>query len=319
MSKNSVHIVFMALLLVWAPRVGALRTLTTASGLNMPAVGLGTAARLDAVTVAAAVDLGYRLLDTAQASEWYDEAGVSDGIKMSRRTRDNLWVTTKVHPRDFGRRKTLERFTQTQANLETDYVDALLLHYTQCWGDMCKGATVEGDWKEAWRAFEDLHTKGQAKVIGACNVDVPFLNELWAYAKVKPELVQNHMQPFYQDSAVRAWCSEHDVVYQAYSSLGTQYRSLGFNPVLESAVLTRIAADHPRRSVAQVVLQWTLQEGVAVIPRSRNIDRLAANIALGAADGDDWLTADQMRDIRSLDGSDPRQARVGGQRQGGEY
>lgn len=295
-------------LVVSAPLVTALRTLTTLSGLRMPAVGAGTAARLNSSTVATAVDLGFRLLDTAQAVEWYDEAGVGDGIKMSRQTREDLWVTTKVHPRDFGRKSTAKLFKQTQANLGTDYVDALLLHYPSCSGEMCKGATVEGGWKDAWKAFEDLHANGQAKVIGACNVDVVFLDELWAHAEVKPELVQNHMEPFYQDRAVRTWCSEHNVIYQAYSSLGTQHRSLSFNPVIESAILGRIAKAHPGRSVAQVVLQWALQEGVAVIPRSRDTNKLAANVALGSADGDDWLTESQMNDIRAMDGTNPAQA-----------
>ena len=190
-------------ILVTASGAAALRTLTTVSGLSIPAVGLGTAARINASTVATAIDLGVKLLDTAQAAEWYDEAGVGTGIRMSRRQRDELWITTKVHPRSFGPRSTLARFEQSQMHLNTTYVDALLLHYTCCFGDLCKGAVIEGDWMDAWRVFEDLNRKGHARVIGASNVDVEFLDALWQFADVKPQLVQNRMEPFHQDRAVR--------------------------------------------------------------------------------------------------------------------
>ena len=80
-------------IVVTASGAAALRTLTTVSGLSIPAVGLGTAARINASTVATAIDLGVKLLDTAQAAEWYDEAGVGTGIRMSRRQRDELWIT----------------------------------------------------------------------------------------------------------------------------------------------------------------------------------------------------------------------------------
>ena len=298
-------------IVVTASGAAALRTLTTVSGLSIPAVGLGTAARINASTVATAIDLGVKLLDTAQAAEWYDEAGVGTGIRMSRRQRDELWITTKVHPRSFGPRSTLARFEQSQMHLNTTYVDALLLHYTCCFGNLCKGAVIEGDWMDAWRVFEDLNRKSHARVIGASNVDVEFLHALWQFADVKPQLVQNRMEPFHQDRAVRAWCSERKVVYQAYSSLGTQHRALGYNPVLESPLLKQIAAAHPGRSVAQVVLQWALQQGVAVIPRSRDAGNIAANIALGAQAGDDWLSEAEMKAINAMDGCDPAQSRGG--------
>jgi diketogulonate reductase-like aldo/keto reductase len=213
-----------------------------------------------------------------------------------------------VHPRDFGKRATKKVFQQSQRNLGSDYVDALLLHYKGCWGTLCDGVVLQGTWKDAWRAFEKLHTKGLAKTLGASNADVGFLNELWEFAQVKPELVQNHMDPFAQDTAVRRWCAKHGVVYQAYSSLGTQHRLLGFNPVLGSKVLGDIAATHAGRSVAEVVLQSQLQQGVGVIPRSSDKQRLAQNLALGH-DMDDWLSPAEMEAIAALDGTRPEDAR----------
>ncbi|KAJ1635661.1 NADP-dependent oxidoreductase domain-containing protein, partial [Pavlovales sp. CCMP2436] len=245
------------------------------SGAQMPLLGFGCAGRLGAGTLREAARLGYTLFDTAQAHEWYDEAALGEALAGGPR----VFVTTKVHPRDFGAESTAAALERSLARLRVGVIDLVMLHYPNCWGQLCAGSPPpEGDWRAAWRALERGVAEGKVLSLGVSNFGVAELAQLWGNARVKPAVVQSWMDPFSQNREVRAWCEKKGVVFQAYSTLGTQHRT-GANPVLSSALLARIAADNGR-SVAQVVLRWALSRGAAVLPRSSNPARMRENLHL---------------------------------------
>jgi diketogulonate reductase-like aldo/keto reductase len=139
-------------------------------------------------------------------------------------------------------------------------------------------------------------------IAGVCNFSPEELRELLEFARVPPHLVQSWMDPLQQARPLRAVCDEAGVIFQAYSSLGTQHRT-PINPVLRHPTIARIASA-VGRSTAQVALRWALQRGAAVIPRSTRREHIEANLALW----DFELSSDQMAETDGLDGTDPRSA-----------
>jgi diketogulonate reductase-like aldo/keto reductase len=287
--------------------LAAANTTTLSNGRTMPVVGFGCAGQLSRGPIGLALEQGYRLFDTSQATEWYLEAELGEALRASSVPRSELFITTKLHPRDLGESSTLEAFPASLKRLHTEYVDAFLLHYPRCFGSLCGGKEPAGTWRDSWRALEALHDRGQARSIGVSNFDERELAQLLGMARVRPHLVQSWMDPLQQARGLRALCHKHGVLFQAYSTLGTQWAGQGvrLNPVLKHPVIIRIAKQLGR-SPAQVALRWALQSGAAVIPRSTKAKNMRANLELF----DFELSAAQMADIDALDGTDPRAVRA---------
>jgi len=250
-----------------------------------------------------AIEAGYRLFDTAQAKEWYLEAELGEALEMSGANRSSLFITTKLHPRDLGETSTLAAFPRSLSNLRTTYLDAFLLHYPRCFGSLCGPAPAEGTWKDSWRALEALYERGEVRAIGVSNFGTPELKELIeSVARIRPHVVQSWMDPLHQERPLREFCRAHGILFQAYSTLGTQWagRGVKVNPVLRHPVIGGIASK-VLRSAAQVTLRWALQHGVAIIPRSSKPAHMAASLRLF----DFELSPAQMNAIDALDGVDP--------------
>ena len=111
--------------------------------------------------------MGFTSFDTARASEWYSEDQVAMSITSSSIPREELFVTTKIHPRELGYNETLRAGRESAARF-LGYVDVLLLHYPRCWKGLCGEGDFyeEGAWKESWRAIEDLRLEGTVRVGG---------------------------------------------------------------------------------------------------------------------------------------------------------
>jgi diketogulonate reductase-like aldo/keto reductase len=255
--------------------------LTLSNGVIVPAVGFGTAGLVGDTQRASALalDAGFRHFDSAQATEWYDERALGYAL-LSRPEvkRENLFLTSKLHPKDHGAPDPLG---PSLAQLGTDYLDLFLLHYPRCWDgvERCRGAHVVGTWHDSWRLLEAEYDAGRVRAIGVSNFGLDELQELYTMARVKPHVVQNWLDPLHQDRAVRAFCRAWDIKFVAFSSLGTQWehRLPGQrNPVLGNDVLRAIAARHSRTVVA-VVMSWVLAGGEGVIPRSANPVHIADN------------------------------------------
>jgi diketogulonate reductase-like aldo/keto reductase len=239
---------------------------TLRGGARMPRVGFGTAGLGDGTgdAVRAALRAGYRLLDSAQAREWYREDLVGGALAASALPRQAVFLTTKIHPRHLGPTVTAGRLDFSLRELHTDYLDLMLLHYPECWGDLCGGVAPEGSWRDGWRALEAMHASGVVRALGVSNFDARQLRELLEWARVPPEVVQAHSDPFSQNRELQAACAAHGIVFQAYSSLGSQWWGQGYhtNPVLTSPVIAAAAAAHAV-SPAQVVLRWALDKDQA--------------------------------------------------------
>ena len=269
-------------------------------GGRLPRVGFGTAG-LGAGTEQAvrfALAAGYTLLDSAQAREWYREDMVGAALRDSAVRRSDLFLTSKVHPRHLGFRPTQRQVDVSLRELDTEYLDLLLLHYPKCWGDLCGGVVPEGTWRDSWRALEDALHRGVVRSIGVSNFDVSELRELLAFARAPVAVVQAHSDPFQANAELQALCASHGIAFQAYSSLGSQHGHR-INPVLHAPPVLAAAASH-NVSAAQVVLRWALQRGQCVIPKSGDAGHMAANRRL-----DFQLDSAQMRDIDALDGKLP--------------
>lgn len=280
---------------------------TLNTGAKMPAIGYGTAGLGEHTKTAVtwALQAGYRLLDSGQAREWYREDLVGAGIAecgVVGLTREDLFLTSKLHPRHLGRETTLRQFESSLRDLRTDYVDLFLLHYPACWGQLCGGKPPEGTWRDSWRALEELHASGKARAIGVSNFDVAQLAELSRWAKVQPAVVQRNSDVFSADAPARHFSRARGWQYQAYSTLGSQWlmRRRGENPVLNAPAVTAAAAAHGA-SPAAVALRWALQKGQVVIPRSAKKRRIAENLNVT------WFTLapDEMDALDALDGRPP--------------
>ena len=178
-----------------------------------------------------------------------------------------------------------------------------MLHYPRCFGNLCTDKVdPQGDWRGSWRALENIYERGLVRSIGVCNFSPEELRELLAFARIGPHIVQSWMDPLQQARELRTICIGAGVVFQAYSSLGTQHRT-PVNPVLRHPVVMRLAAETGRSS-AQVVLRWALQREVVVIPRSSRQVHMKANLDVLSFQ----LSPDQLAAIDALDGTDPRVA-----------
>jgi 2,5-diketo-D-gluconate reductase A len=237
-------------------------TLRLNNGVEMPQLGFGVfLVPADEVVepVRAALDAGYRLIDTAKL--YGNEEGVGRAIRESGLPRDELFVTTKVWNSDHGYDTTLRAFDESQKLLGLDVVDLYLIH----WPTPKRNLFVE-----TWKALETLYADGRVRAIGVSNFNVPHLQRLLDETTVVPAVNQIELHPGFPQEELRAFHAQHDIVTESWSPLG---RGHG---LLDNPAVTSIAATHDR-TPAQVVLRWHLQLGCAVIPKSTHAERIAEN------------------------------------------
>lgn len=254
------------------------------NGLVMPRVGLGVwkvPINATAKMVATAIENNYALIDTAK--QYGNERGVGQGIKdglaATGKSRQNLFLTTKVFNGDQGDYDRVRQAVNQQLqDLQTDYVDLLLLHWP-----------VFNRYNTSWRALEDIYRDGQAKAIGVCNFNVEHLTNLLDHATIKPMINQIEFNPRIHQPDTVAFCQGQHIQLEAWSPLGN-------GQLLDNPVINRIAKDKGK-SPAQVVLRWEIQQGFIVIPKSTHVTRMQENADIF----DFTLDADEMEKIAMLD------------------
>lgn len=180
-------------------------------------------------------------------------------------------------------------------DLGTTYLDLVLLHYPECWGDLCAGAAPEGTWRDAWAALERLYAERTVRCIGVSNFSVDQLVELLGIARVKPCLVQSGSEPLRPARALQAFCRRHGLRFEGYSTLGGQYLTEGRNPVLQSEAVGGLAAAKGR-TPAQIVLRWALQQGQSVVPKTSSAKHLRENLEVFDFD----LSDEEMAALEAL-------------------
>lgn len=291
------------------------------SRINLHKIGFGTAGLKPntAEVVKLALDRGVRLIDTAQAQEWYDEAGVGVGVSQFQNEHglvdDDIMIVTKIHPRSYSFTAMDQKLAESKKLLNRTSLDVVLLHTPHCWQGHCTPEELKITWQTGWRNLERLSEKHNIKAIGVSNFHVELLEELLEMSNSKVSVVQNWMDPYHQDRDTRAFCLEHHIQYMAYSSFGTQWqgsRRVRHNPVLstnrdKNPVLVDLSLSRGV-SIARVVLAWALGlEGLTIIPRSARESHIEDNFGfLRGEEGSVFpfvLSEEELRAIEGLDGS----------------
>jgi 2,5-diketo-D-gluconate reductase A len=251
------------------------------NGVQMPALGFGvfqiTDPRGCQESVTEALRVGYRLVDTA--ARYGNEEAVGKAIRESGVPRAELFVTTKLWVQDAGYERTKRGFERSLENLQLDYLDLYLIH--QPYGD------VFG----SWRAMEELHRAGRIRAIGVSNFHTDRVMDLILHSEVVPAVNQIETHPFQQQLQAASFLAENGVQIQSWAPFAEGRNNLFANETLASI------AGHHRRSVAQVVLRWLFQRGVAAIPKSVHADRIAQNFQIF----DFELTSQETEAIKVLD------------------
>ncbi|MFI1030526.1 aldo/keto reductase [Streptomyces sp. NPDC020951] len=270
-----------------------MQTLTLNNGVEMPALGLGvfqTPPDETRAAVTAALDLGYRHIDTAAA--YGNEREVGQAIRASAVPRDDIFIETKIWISDYGYDETLHGFDKSAAKLGVDQIDLLILHQA-----------LPSDFDKtlaAYRALERLLADGRVRAIGVSNFMVDHLTTLLDTTTVVPAVNQLEIHPYFQQRAVLDFDDEHGILNQAWSPIGgiTFYRGQGEDrrSVLEDPAVTAIAEMHGK-SPAQVLLRWGIQQGRSVIPKSTKRHRIAENVDVF----DFALTADELKSLDALE------------------
>lgn len=253
-----------------------------ASGHKMPVLGLGTAL-LNETTYEAvmhALTYSYRLFDLAHAYP-HSETSFSRALADSLVPREDVFVVTKLAPRYLGYEETLFAIDDSLKRLNTTYIDLYLIHAMECDDFLltCAEGEPKGTWKDSWRAMEHAKNIGKIRSLGVSNFYKPDLYELLSWSVEPVSVVQNWFDPFNPDKETRKICTEYNIRYMGYSTLGNYWKLLGmdFNPVFASSTITGIAA-HYDYVISSVVLRWAIHENVTVIPRSANPKHIGQNI-----------------------------------------
>ena len=235
-------------------------SLTLNTNASMPLLGLGvykaTAPGEVESAIATALDLGYRLIDTASA--YKNEEGVGRGIRSSSVPRKELFITTKLW-------NTAQRigdidgaFQRSLDRLGLDYVDLYLIHWP-----------VPGCFINSWQALERIRESGQAKAIGVSNFEISHLEALFQTSGIVPAVNQIEYHPLWNQSDLYEYCKERGIAVQAYAPLAR-------GAYLDNDVMCVLGTKYAH-TPAQVGLRWAIQKGISVIPKSVNPDRIASN------------------------------------------
>lgn len=256
-------------------------TVTLNNGVAMPILGFGVFQVPDPAecerSVRDAIDVGYRLLDTA--ASYGNEEAVGAAIKNHGIDRSELFVTTKLWVQDASYEGAKAAFERSINKLSLDYLDLYLIH--QPYGD------VYG----AWRAMEELHKAGRIRAIGISNFYPDRLVDLVLHNEVKPAVNQIEIHPFHQQTDAVKILEEYGVQPEAWGPFAEGKNGLFTNEVLQPI------ADKHGKSIAQVVLRWLTDRGIVAIPKSVRKERMAQNFDIFDFD----LDAGDLNAIAKLD------------------
>lgn len=249
-----------------------METITLENGVAMPLEGFGVFQVPEETceeTVLAAIQAGYRLIDTASA--YQNEAAVGRALRRCGLPREAVFLTTKAYIQEMGYENTKAAFAASCQRLGVEYLDLYLVHMPF------------GDYYGAWRAMEELYQEGKVRAIGVCNFLPDRLLDPCCQAKVRPQVNQIERHPHYQRPEDLALMAELGVRPQAWAPFAE-----GLNGMFTEPVLGEIARKHGK-TPAQVILRWNVQQGVMVIPKSVHRARMEENLDIWdfSLDGED--------------------------------
>jgi len=234
------------------------------NGVEIPLLGLGVYQSPPGKTteraVSYALKIGYRHIDTA--SIYGNESDVGNALRQSGLHREEVFITTKVWNSDQGYVTTLQSCERSLRRLGLAYVDLYLIHWP-----------VQGMSIETWKAMLELLQEGKARAIGVSNYTIGDLQDIFQNSKgdrvVVPAVNQVEFHPFLYQNELLQFCKNNNIQLEAYSPLTRAKR-------LNHPTIVAIAKKYSK-TAAQVLIRWSLQHDVVVIPKSIHQDRIREN------------------------------------------
>ncbi|XP_023216270.1 uncharacterized oxidoreductase ZK1290.5-like [Centruroides sculpturatus] len=244
-----------------------LTTIELRNGVKMPLLGIGTShsgGYSHNAVVYALKKCGYRLIDTAK--RYGCEIFLKDAIKESGVNREDIFLTTKLWPTDYGSISTRKAFYEAMERLGVDYLDLFMLHWPLC------PSTCSDKWNllhETWRTLECLLDEGRISAIGVSNCNIDDLVKFQENCTIVPHVNQVEFHPYHNLKDLRDYCNEYKIQFEGYCPLG-KGKLLKEKPIIE-------VAKHCNRTPAQVLIRWSIQNEVITIPKSTKIERVKEN------------------------------------------
>ena len=224
-----------------------------------------------------ALKLGYRHIDTAHA--YQNERSVGKAVAESGIPREEIWITSKLWPSEYGEEKSSDAIDKMLKRLDTDYIDLLLLHQQV------------DNYMGAWRAMEKAVEDGKVRAIGLSNFESDRLEEVCTNAKIKPAVLQVECHPYYQQNQLKKRIEPYGTVIEAWYPIGH-----GDSDLINEPLFTQLADKYGKTNV-QIILRWHIQEGIVVFPKSTNPQHIKDNFDIF----DFELTEEEMNKVRALD------------------
>lgn len=264
-------------------------TYTLSNGVKIPKLGLGTWFIDDdkvADAVKDAVDLGYRLIDTAQA--YGNERGVGEGVRNCGLKREEIFVGSKVAAEHKTYEEAKAGIEETLEKMGLDYLDLMIIHSPQPWVEVNQSENryVEGN-REAWRALEEAYKEGKIKAIGVSNFQIEDLESLMETATVKPMVNQILCHISNTPLELIDYCQKNDITVEAYSPIA-------HGEILDQPEI-KVIADKYGVTVPQLCVRYTVQLGTVSLPKTANKDHMKTN-----ADVDFEISAEDMEILKNF-------------------
>ena len=250
---------------------------TLNNGIKMPMAGIGTfllSPDEAEASVLAALEYGYRLIDTANA--YMNEKAVGRAMKHSGVAREDIFLETKIWPCFYEENDAIDK---TLERLDTDYIDLLLIHQPA------------GNYVAGYRQMEKAYKEGKVKAIGLSNFNEDQIKEILDICEEKPQILQTEVHPYSQEKALKAFLDKEGIVIQAWYPLGH-----GDKTLIEEPLFAEFGTKYGKSS-AQIILRWHIQDGNIVIPGSKNPDHIKDNFDIF----DFALTDVEMEQIAAMD------------------
>ena len=257
-----------------------MQTVKLNNGVEMPILGYGVFLvdpKECERCVTDAIDVGYRMIDTAQA--YYNEEGVGAAIKKSGIKREEFFLVTKVWITNSGEEKAAKSIDESLQKLQTDHVDLLLIHQPF------------GDYYGTYRAMEKAYKDGKTRAIGVSNFFPDRFVDLCNFVEIKPMINQMETHVFQQEKTLRKYMDKYNTQLMSWSPMARGENNFFNNEILKSI------GEKYNKSVAQVALRFLTQENVIVIPKSTHKERMKENFEIF----DFELSGDDMNTLRALD------------------
>jgi len=265
------------------------KTIKLNNGIEIPVLGLGTWL-LDndkaCEVVSTAIKLGYRHIDTAEA--YANEKGVGEGIRASGVPREEIFLTTKLAAEIKDYEKAKKAIQQSIDDLNVDYIDLMIIHSPQPWGNFRDGKHYEEGNVAAWKALEEFYKDGKIKAIGVSNFEKVDIENILAHGTVKPAVNQVLAHVSNTPFELIKYCESQGIAVEAYSPIG-------HGEILRNPALVEMAKKY-NVSVPQLCIRYTLQLGLISLPKTAKIDHLKNN-----ADVEFVISDEDMETLKNME------------------